>query len=72
MGLLNTLFDGWQPWRGRDAAQPERRAGRRPHGRDDALRALPPAGARRFFIGPGVEVYEGMIVGEHNRPNDTT
>ena len=24
-----------------------------------------------FFIVPGVEVYEGMIIGEHNRPNDT-
>jgi GTP-binding protein len=23
-----------------------------------------------FFIEPGAEVYEGMIVGEHNRPND--
>jgi GTP-binding protein len=23
-----------------------------------------------LFIGPGVDVYEGMIVGEHNRPND--
>jgi GTP-binding protein len=24
-----------------------------------------------FFISPGADVYEGMIVGEHNRPNDT-
>ncbi len=24
-----------------------------------------------FFITPGEKVYEGMIVGEHNRPNDT-
>ncbi|MBP7651804.1 translational GTPase TypA [Candidatus Dependentiae bacterium] len=24
----------------------------------------------RFFIDPGVEVYEGMIIGEHNREND--
>ncbi len=23
-----------------------------------------------FFIGSGVDVYEGMIMGEHNRPND--
>ena len=23
-----------------------------------------------MFVGPGVEVYEGMIVGEHNRDND--
>jgi GTP-binding protein len=24
-----------------------------------------------FFLSPSAEVYEGMIVGEHNRPNDT-
>jgi GTP-binding protein len=24
-----------------------------------------------FFISPGMDVYEGMIIGEHNRPNDT-
>ena len=23
-----------------------------------------------LFIGPGVEVYEGMIIGQHNRPGD--
>ncbi|MGH7297324.1 MAG: translational GTPase TypA, partial [Polyangiaceae bacterium] len=30
---------------------------------------LQPRGS--FFIGPGSVVYEGMIAGEHNRPNDT-
>ena len=24
-----------------------------------------------FFLQPGAPVYEGMIIGEHNRPNDT-
>ena len=24
-----------------------------------------------FFLSPGAEVYEGMIIGEHNRPNDS-
>jgi GTP-binding protein len=24
-----------------------------------------------FFLHPGEPVYEGMIIGEHNRPNDT-
>ena len=24
-----------------------------------------------FFLQPGAAVYEGMIIGEHNRPNDT-
>ena len=34
-----------------------------------ALHHLQPRG--NFFVSPGVDVYEGMIVGEHNRPNDT-
>ena len=25
-----------------------------------------------LFLGPGVEVYEGMVVGEHQRPSDLT
>lgn len=25
-----------------------------------------------MFVGPGVDVYEGMIVGEHSRDNDLT
>ena len=33
-----------------------------------ALFHLQPRGV--LFVGRGVEVYEGMIVGEHNRPND--
>ncbi len=33
-----------------------------------ALFHLQPRGV--LFIGPGTDVYEGMIVGEHNRPND--
>jgi GTP-binding protein len=33
-----------------------------------ALFHLQPRGV--LFVGPGAPVYEGMIVGEHNRPND--
>jgi GTP-binding protein len=33
-----------------------------------ALFNLEPRG--RLFIGPGIEVYEGMIIGEHNRNSD--
>ena len=33
-----------------------------------ALVSLQPRGA--FFIGPGVDIYEGMVVGEHIRGDD--
>ncbi len=70
-GLLNAVFDGWEPWGG---AMMKRQCGAIVSDRGGtttpyALHHLQPRGS--FFLGTGVEVYEGMIVGEHNRPNDT-
>ncbi|MCL2778780.1 MAG: translational GTPase TypA [Polyangiaceae bacterium] len=69
-GLLTTLFDGWEPWGG---VMPKRQLGaivsdRAGTAMPYAMNHLQPRGV--FFISPGVEVYEGMIVGEHNRPAD--
>ncbi len=70
-GLLNTQFHGWQPAggsksrRASGAIVADRAGVATPY----ALFHLQPRGA--FFIQPGVDVYEGMIIGEHNRPNDT-
>jgi GTP-binding protein len=70
-GLLNTLFDGWEPWGGTmmkrqsGAIVSDRMGITTPY----AMHHLQPRG--QFFIVPGQDVYEGMIVGEHNRPNDT-
>jgi GTP-binding protein len=69
-GLLNTLFDGWQPYggamlrRANGALVADRAGTATPY----ALFHLQPRGV--LFIGPNTEVYEGMIVGEHNRAND--
>jgi len=70
-GLLNTLFDGWTPWGGpmirrqMGAIVSDRQGVTTPY----AMHHLQARGS--FFMPPGTEVYEGMIVGEHNRPNDT-
>jgi GTP-binding protein len=69
-GLLNTVFDGWEPWGG---AMMKRQCGaivsdRQGDATPYALHHLQPRG--QFFLTPGVAVYEGMIIGEHNRPND--
>ncbi len=70
-GLLNTLFEGWAPWGGpmmrrqNGAIVSDRVGTATPY----ALHHLQARGV--FFITPGVDVYEGMIIGEHNRPNDT-
>jgi GTP-binding protein len=69
--LLNSMFDGWEPWggpmmkRATGAIVADRAGVTTPY----ALHHLQPRGT--FFVAPGVSVYEGMIVGEHNRPNDT-
>ena len=69
-GLLHTRVEGYEPWAGD--------IGRRPNGALVADRAgvtttyallnLEPRGV--LFVGPGTEVYEGMIIGEHNRDSD--
>jgi GTP-binding protein len=69
-GLLTTLFDGWEPWGGMMAKRQlgaivsDRPGVSTPY----AMNHLQARG--EFFIKPGTEVYEGMIVGENNRPND--
>jgi GTP-binding protein len=69
-GLLNTLFEGWEPYRGpmlrriNGALVADRPGTATPY----ALFHLQPRGV--LFIEPGTAVYEGMIVGEHNRGND--
>jgi GTP-binding protein len=69
-GMVNSIFDGWEPQPG---PMMRRRNGSLVADRDGttipyALFHLQPRGV--LFVGPGEPVYEGMIVGEHNRPND--
>ena len=70
-GLLTALFDGWEPWTGLMMRRPmgaivaDRAGVATPY----ALFHLQPRGS--YFMGPGEDVYEGMILGEHNRANDT-
>ena len=69
-GIMNAYLEGYEPWRGEF---PSRSTGSLVSDRAGqsvpyALFNLEPRG--QMFIGPGVTVYEGMIVGEHNRDND--
>jgi GTP-binding protein len=69
-GLFNTLFEGWQPYAGptlrrtNGALVCDRPGVVTPY----ALFHMQQRGV--LFIGPGTPVYEGMVAGEHNRPND--
>ncbi|HWR16034.1 MAG TPA: translational GTPase TypA [Terriglobales bacterium] len=68
--VMNSLFDGYTEWQGEI-----------PHRLTGALVADRPGTTTAYalynlqergelFIGPGVDVYEGMIIGENSRDND--
>jgi len=69
-GILHHVFDGYAPWYGELRSRPTGSlvADRRGPATAFALLNLQERG--QLFIGPGVEVYEGMIVGENARAND--
>jgi GTP-binding protein len=69
-GIMNHLFDGWQPWQGEieHRATGVLVADRPGRATAYAIEHLQPRGT--LFIGPNEEVYEGMVIGEHARPSD--
>jgi GTP-binding protein len=69
-GIMNSLFDGYGEYRGDFPTRFSGSIVSDRHGQavPYAIFNLDPRG--RMFIRPGDAVYEGMIVGEHNRDND--
>jgi GTP-binding protein len=68
--VMNTLFDGYMPYQGEI---PQRLSGALISDRQGitttyALFSLQDRGV--LIVGAGIEVYEGMLVGEHSRDND--
>jgi GTP-binding protein len=69
-GILHHVFDGYEPWTGELRTRPNGSlvADRMGDATQFALLNLQERG--QLFISPGVEVYEGMIVGENSRSED--
>ena len=69
-GILHHVFDRWEPWHGELRTRPSGSlvADRRGPTTAFALQGLQERGT--LFVGPGTEVYEGMIVGENARSED--
>jgi GTP-binding protein len=69
-GLLHHVFDRYEPWHGALRTRPTGSlvADRRGVTTAHALMNLQERG--QLVVGPGTEVYEGMIVGENARPGD--
>jgi GTP-binding protein len=69
-GIMSSHFDGYEPWFG---VIPKRSNGAIVSDREGvtvpyALFSIQERGD--LFVGPGVQVYQGMIIGEHAHPSD--
>jgi GTP-binding protein len=69
-GILHSVFEGYEPWQGEIKTRPTGslvadRSGQTGH---FALMKLQERG--QLFVGPGEDVYEGMVVGENARTQD--
>jgi GTP-binding protein len=69
-GIMHHVFDRWEPWAGELLTRPTGAlvADRRGATATYSLMTLQERGV--LFVGPGEEVYEGMIVGENSRAED--
>lgn len=69
-GLMSTEFNGYAPHAGDISTRRNgiMAADRKGSSTSYALGAMEPRG--RLFVSPGVEVYEGMVVGEHSKESN--
>jgi GTP-binding protein len=69
-GILHHVFDGFEPWFGDLRTRPSGSlvADRSGPTTTYSLLSLQERGS--LFVGPGVEVYEGMVIGENARSED--
>ncbi len=69
-GLLHHVFDRYEPWHGELRTRPTGSLVADRKGPTTAFALLNLQERGQMFIGAGVEVYEGMIVGENARSED--
>jgi GTP-binding protein len=69
-GILHHVFERFEPWFGELRTRPTGALVADRRGKTTAYSILSLQERGSLFIGPGVDVYEGMIVGENARPED--
>ena len=69
-GILHHVFEGWETWAGDLRTRPTGAlvSDRQGQTASFAMHSLQDRGS--LFVGPGEDVYEGMIVGENSRSDD--
>ena len=69
-GILHHVFEGWEPWHGELRTRPTGALVSDRRGPTTAFAILNLQERGSLFVSPGIEVYEGMIVGENARAED--
>jgi GTP-binding protein len=69
-GILHHVFERFEPWFGELRKRPTGALVADRRGRTTAFALLNLQERGSLFVGPGVDVYEGMIVGENARADD--
>ncbi|MBR2175608.1 MAG: translational GTPase TypA [Clostridia bacterium] len=71
-GIMNHIFDGYEPYKGDIATRTQGSLIAHETGTATGYGLFAAQERGRLFIGPGVEVYEGMIVGSNPKNEDMT
>ncbi len=71
-GIMNQLFDGYQPYKGEIQTRERGSIVVHETGVTSAYGLFNTQDRGRLFVGPGVDVYEGMIIGECAKNEDVT
>ncbi|MET0512926.1 MAG: translational GTPase TypA [Thermoleophilaceae bacterium] len=69
-GILHSVFEGYEPWQGEIRTRPTGSLVADRRGPTAAFGLLKLQERGQLFVGPGEEVYEGMVVGENARADD--
>jgi len=69
-GIAHHVFEGYEPWFGELRTRPSGSLVADRAGVATAFALLNLQDRGTFFVGPGTEVYEGMVVGENSRADD--
>ncbi len=69
-GILHHVFEAFEPWHGELRTRPTGGLVADRAGRTTSFALLNLQERGSLFVGPGVDVYEGMIVGENARADD--
>ena len=69
-GIMNHVFDGYEPYKGAISARTKGSLIAFETGKSVTYGLFNAQERGTLFIGPGVDVYQGMIIGENPRPED--